>query len=58
MEFKIRKQPSQNVPAASHLAAYNEMSATYFCHFFPEALAALASAAYYYSQVAYHSETF
>ena len=24
------KQPSQNVPAASHLAAYNEISAAYF----------------------------
>ena len=50
-------QPSQNVPAAGHLATYNEISAAYFTLvslvFRPEALAALASAAYYYGQLAY-----
>ena len=56
-------QLSQNVhPAAGHLVAYNEISAAYFTLvrlvFRPEALAASASAAYYYSQLAYYSKTF
>ena len=55
-------QPSQNVPAASHLATYNEISAAHFTLvrlvFRPEALAVSASAAYYYSQLAYYSKTF
>ena len=54
----MRMQPSQNVPVAGHLAAYNVMSAAYFGRFLPKALAASASAAYYYSQLAYYSETF
>ena len=54
----IDHQPSQNVLAAGHLAVYNEISAAYFCRFLPEALAASPSAAYYYSQLAYYSETF
>ena len=55
-------QPSQNVPAAGHLATSDEISAAYFTLvrfvFRPEALAASASAAYYYSQLAYYSKTF
>ena len=51
------------MPAAGHfLAAYNEIFAAYFTlvrlEYRLEALAALASAAYYYSQLAYYSETF
>ena len=53
---------SQNVLAAGHLAAYNEISGAYFTLvrlvFRLEALAASASAAYYYSQLAYYSKTF
>ena len=55
-------QSSQNVPTAGHLVAYNEISATYFMLvrlvFRTEALPASASAAYYYSQLAYYSKTF
>ena len=50
------------MPAAGHLATYNEVSAAYFTLvrlvFRLEALAALASAAYYYSQLAYYLKTF
>ena len=50
------------MPAAGHLAAYNEISAAYFTLvrlvFRLEALAAMASAAYYYSQLAYYLKTF
>ena len=55
-------QPSQNVPVAGHLSTYNEISAAYFTLvrlvFRPETLAASASAACYYRQLAYYSKHF
>ena len=51
-------QPSQNVTAAGHLAAYDEISAAYYTLVRLAFRTRSASAAYYYSQLAYYSKTF
>ena len=67
--FCSSRQPSQNVPAASNFAAYNEISAAYFTLKFINNKCKVssgsncdqrpsASAAYYSSYLAYYSKTF
>ena len=47
-------QPSQNVPAAGNLAAYNKMSAAYFIVKFTNNKYDVSYASYYSSHLAYY----
>ena len=55
-------QPSPNVLAAGHLAAYNKIHVHCICPLLHTCQTCIqdevASAAYYYSQLAYYSRTF